>query len=374
MSNLIKNCGWTISNRRMLKSVIGSAEMEKLAETYKKLCQPGNDLCKFNFEIPELSDDVYKVALSRFRRQLFTFCSDGKNIWLKLGVDIKGSKADIPDIKFINSEITVDNIKKGLIKLKESVIENMKKVKSVDRSSIEKSKTLERLFSKEFTVPPQINEDGYYVTTIIDRKNNQPVLAYIKELHKRGECTDDRKTWGLFIQHVNGCYEILGKTSYKINDAERKFTAGWMDSYGGQREYAGIGARLHEWRIAQAIKAGYNKIEIEALDEAFPFHYKCGYRHQNTWEEYTIPEFDKLFTLISKNTGMSSEEIEKFLIKKYLPDDRVLLNTKSRENILIETLCKSGNAKCDQESTMIMEGKNLEQWLQRMDIQPILPE
>lgn len=372
---LVQDCGWTRANRKLLKSVIGESEVAKLTTAFEELCPLSTYSMASRTTIPEMSDRLWKVTLGKNHNPLFRLHSDGENIWLKLGIEVKEINVDPPDLKFTNQEINLENIKSTIMRLKDAIIKSLSKKQPHARAELEGSKIMEKLFSPEFTIKPQLNEEGYYLTTIMDRRSGRPVIAYIKELYENNPSAPNKKTWELFIRHKNGSYEKLGQTIYRIDEAKKRLTCGWMDSYSGQGDYAGIGVRLHEWRIAQARKLGFSKIGIVALDEAFPFHYKCGFRvPRNICEQCTNSELEAFIYTLKEQTGISAEELEKLLVKTRTPDGKVVLTGRSVEDILIESFCRNGRAvSYSGETVMELSGEGLAKWYQRMDSQPILP-
>ena len=371
LTGLINN-GWNITNRRLLASKIGSAEMEKLIKEYEKIC-PIDSIKEYCPKtIPELCVFDHVVRLGHDK--IFSLVRKGNDILLKLGVDISNVGHVDPYIIFKNNEITVDNIRRMLGRFRNLAVAKYGN-QSIKRTySLKESGTLKKIFSPEFKTAQKMNKDGYFVTTVINKKNDKPVKAYVKQLEKKkGQYTDiTTEEWGLFVRHNNGDYEMIGKRSFGVDPKNKTLISGWMDSYNGGSEYGGVGVRLHQIGIERALQENLNKVEITALDEAFPFHYKCGFRSAKLSENMSLGELDMLIKETSDKTCLSPKEVKSCIVKTIKEDGTVDVSAETLEKILKLSYEKSGIAKFNGNSPMELEGKALEEWAERIKNQSIL--
>ena len=137
-----------------------------------------------------------------------------------------------------------------------------------------KSETLAKLYTPEFAPKRRVNEDGYLVTTVIDRKTNKPVEIYVKKVF-----ADDYSEEYDFYEKKNGKYKMVAERTFVIGDSDNSIMPGYMETNEKAREkYAGLGIRCHQIAIERMMQLGFNNVEITSFPDAYPFHYKCGFR------------------------------------------------------------------------------------------------
>lgn len=268
LKNLVHN-GWTIENRRNLERVIGSDELKRLGKAFQKLEE---DLYMDNAQV---EGDIWiptgKITLSQIN----------KTPALTLNSNINGFYAPNTTQKFIGKDINLETITKRIREFQQKIIESFKAPKELPESAIEESKTMKKLFSAEFKTAHRLNEDGYYVTTIIDKKTGKPVEAYVKCLINQPS-TDVNSMgyewWGIFIKNNKGKYEPVGNRAFLPNKDFKKIFPQEMSATGGNDRFAGIGIREHQLTVERMMQLGFDSIEICSEAQAFPFHYKCGFR------------------------------------------------------------------------------------------------
>ncbi len=148
-----------------------------------------------------------------------------------------------------------------------------KDIVEISKSLTEKSETIKKLFSSEFKLPQGMNEDGYYVTSIISKKTGKPVKAYI-----RPKSLDTKyEEWYMCIKDSKGNYRKVGVREFGIDWDNNTITSGIMSSNSANKHYSGIGVRLHQLGIERMMQEGFENIQICSTPKAFPFHSKCGF-------------------------------------------------------------------------------------------------
>lgn len=234
--------------------------------------------------------------------------------------------------------------------------------------SLEESQTMKKLFSPEYKISQGKNKDGFYVTTIIDIKTNKPIKAYVKKT-----CRDDNyEKWCIFIKNIRGDYQPVGERSFEIDLGLNRITPGEMSSEMGNYKYSGIGIRLHQIAIERMIQEDLKNVQICSTQEAFPFHYKCGFRVIPFERTIKKGNFEKMLEEYSQNNKIdkkilyqNSEIIEEKngIIRfstKYIENWRKLLYAKGNHV----------NSYCDY--PMKLSEKAIENWKNQISFQPIL--
>ena len=134
------------------------------------------------------------------------------------------------------------------------------------------SKTFKKLLSPEFTPKTNLDESGLRITTLIDKNTNKPVNAYIARVD---EDIPNMEKYYLMVPDANGeiniknkNYRVIGDTYFYIDKEQEmispKFEGAFIDgelcekvlSYmnaKGNKEYGGIGTRMHQLRVENSI-------------------------------------------------------------------------------------------------------------------------
>jgi len=132
----------------------------------------------------------------------------------------------------------------------------------------QESSTLKRLFSAEFKPQRCFDENGYMVTTVINKKTQKPVEIFIKEI-----APNEYE----FYKKTENIYTVIGKRKYKINKELGILEPGYMSNY-CQDEFAGIGIRGHQLAVEKTMKENLKSIYLDSLSKAEHFHEKCLFR------------------------------------------------------------------------------------------------
>ena len=361
--------GWNIANRRLLISKVGKEEVNRLINAFERY---NTGAFKQEF-LPRAMKAEHNV---RFRiQQPFSIYQEEGDLFLKLGVEVTNTGHNTPYLKFKNTEINVENIKQ---KLKEFVDKVIKKSEApatpIGLKSLEKSATLEKMFTPAFKVPQELTKDGYYATSIIDKATGKVQKAYVKMIESvpRNNSSDIVENWGLYVKHSNGQYELVGMRKFTISNSDQALTSGWMDSYMGGGDYSGIGVRLHQVGVERALQKGFNKVQITAIHEAFPFHYKCGFRADSSVKEViTKAQLDKFINEAKSSSHLSLEEIEESLVLKSIGEDKFKISAKTFENIVTKIYDKNGTPNFEFDVPMALEGSSFDRWAELAKSQPI---
>ena len=360
LRNLVSN-GWNITNRRKLQQIIGSDELKKLGQAYKKL-----EIDSYK-DTPEVEGDIWiptgAINLSqRNRIPVLTFPSHINGFYVPNSIQ-----------KFIGEDINLETITKKIHEFQQNTINYFKNAKEFPESALE-SKTMKKLFSPEFKTTQGINKDGYYVTTIIDKKTGKPVEAYIKCTKKASNYDKNQfEAWDIFVKNDIGEYEHVGTREFSINKQLKKILPQWMDSEDGFDRFSGIGLREHQLTVERMIQEDLDTIEICAEAQAFPFHYKCGFRVIPSENEISQDKIDKTIDHWVKISGISKAELEKAIVSRK-EGDKIYINTQTMENWRKLLYLKNNGKYCSGDTPMELKGEWLERWKQMDKSQPILLE
>ena len=361
--------GWNIANRRLLTSKVGKVEVKRLIDAFERYNTP-----VFKQELlPKAMKGDHKV-LFRIHNSFSMYQEEG-DIFLKLGVEVTNTGHNTPYLKFKNTEINVENIKQHLKEFVDKVIKKSEApLTPIGLKGLEKSATLEKMFTPAFKVPQELTKDGYYATSIIDKATGKVQKAYVKMIESapKSNSTDIAENWGLYVKHSNGQYELIGNRKFTVSDANHALTSGWMDSYMGGGDYSGIGVRLHQIGVERALQKGFKKVQITAIDDAFPFHYKCGFRADSSVKEViTKAELDKFINEALASSHLSLEEIKESLVLESIGEDKFKISAKTFENIVKKVYAKTGKPDFDFDVPMALEGSSFDKWAKLAKSQPI---
>lgn len=147
---------------------------------------------------------------------------------------------------------------------------------------------------------------------------------------------------------------------------------GFMESREGRDLYSGIGLRLHQITIERMLQKGYKRIVIESEPNAFPFHYKCGFRSPDIIETVPKSNIDD-FTNEFLKQGLTQEEVNAAL--KIKPNGEIFdVSAVSAENLMKALYLKNNGNIVSNEVLIPMElyGKQFEHWQNLIKSQRIL--
>ncbi len=252
------------------------------------------------------------------------------------------------------------------------------------------SKTFKKLLSPEFTPKTNLDESGLRITTLIDKKTNKPVNAYIARVD---EDVPNMEKYYLMVPDANGeiniknkNYRVVGDTYFYI-DKERqmispKFEGAFIDgelcekvlSYmnaKGNKEYSGIGTRMHQLRVERMLQNGLGNVCIVAEGNSFPFHYSMGYRLPDA--KRPLEGSTKILQEFSSLNQKSPRENSKYIFLKRDNDKKVVINWSATLEHFLNDYYKNGGAPLvDFSPNMYLNEASLEQWIQMIKKQPIL--
>lgn len=364
LKNLVSN-GWNIANRRSLQRLIGKEELTKLTNAFKQL-----DESLYTRDIPARGDIRIPpggIELSKRNGEfLLKFPVHLKDIYVRDNKQI-----------FIGRDINLKTISERVKEYQQKVINYFKNAKELPESALE-SKTMRKLYTPEFKPFRRINEDGYHVTTLIDKKTGKPVEAYVKCISKskspyqgNKEQILDHEHWGIFVKNPQGEYELVGNRRFYIDKANKKLLPDWMDSENNLNRFGGIGLRSHQIGVERMMQENLDSIQICAEAQAFPFHYKSGFRIVPMQIEVTPEKIKSVLDFWEKQSGISKEVLEKAIISKNI-DGKIIIDSKSMENWRKLLFLKNNGKYITGDTPMELRGEWLEKWKEMSKSQPIL--
>ena len=236
--------------------------------------------------------------------------------------------------------------------------------------------TINKLYTDEYYIKPKKNKAGYYRTTVINKKTNKPKIIYIKYI-KNNEDNLCYERYGFYERNVFGKYKQIGKRSFGIDKNEKLVTSGSMRSDFNDK-YAGIGIRGHQLAVERMLQEGFNNVYIFSVPEAFPFHYKCGFRpineQLNSPERFYNANINEVIKHYAKNWN-----VPEYIIKNNIEYEQRGEDIYVKDYILIGKIGEAmllNNMEVPDEVyvDMKLSDKALEKWEQRAKSQPILLE
>ena len=252
------------------------------------------------------------------------------------------------------------------------------------------SKTFKKLLSPEFTPKTNLDESGLRITTLIDKKTNKPVNAYIARVE---EDVPNMEKYYLMVPDVNGeiniknkNYRVIGDTYFYIDKEQEmispKFEGAFIDgelcekvlSYmnaKGNKEYGGIGTRMHQLRVERMLQNRLGNVCIVAEGNSFPFHYSMGYRLPDA--KRPIEDSTKILQEFSSLNQKSPRENSKYIFLERDNDKKVVINWSATLEHFLNDYYKNGGAPLvDFSPNMYLNEASLEQWIQMIKKQSIL--
>ncbi len=252
------------------------------------------------------------------------------------------------------------------------------------------SKTFKKLLSPEFTPKTNLDESGLRITTLIDKKTNKPVNAYIARVE---EDVPNMEKYYLMVPDTNGeiniknkNYRVVGDTYFYIDTEQEmispKFEGVFIDgelcekisSYmkaKGNKEYGGIGTRMHQLRVERMLQNGLGNVCIVAEGNSFPFHYSMGYRLPDA--KRPVEDSIKILQEFSSLNQKSPRENSKYIFLERDNDKKVVINWSATLEHFLNDYYKNGGAPLvDFSPNMYLNEASLEQWIQMIKKQSIL--
>lgn len=347
--------GFTIANRRGLEKLVGENKLGRLFAKYSE--------CKSKVLHYKLPNHEKEISILNFNLN-----RSGNSYNLSLTTEIKGSSAKGTKLNFTDGEINISSIGQRINKRLSDVEQYYKTAGRLPESALEENKTMELLFSKKFNFKHGKNSDGYYRTSLIDKKTGEPVNAYIKRL----ESSENREHWGVFVKNPKGEYKQIGVRKFHLDDMNQAIHTGFMESRQGRDLFSGIGLRLHQITIERMLQKGYKRVIIDSEPNAFPFHYKCGFRSPDFVETVPKSNIDKCTNEFLKQ-GLTQEEVNAAL--RFKPNgENFDISAVSLENLMKTLYLKNNGNVINSYMLIPMElyGKQFEHWQELIKNQRIL--
>ena len=228
----------------------------------------------------------------------------------------------------------------------------------------QESTTLKKLFSAEFKPTRRIDENGYMVTTLIDKKTQKPVEVFVKKV-KTGVFE--------FYKKTSNEYKYIGNRSYDINKELGVIEPGLMASH-CKKEFAGLGIRGHQLAVEDLIKEGLDSIYLSSVSSALPFHQKSLFKPL-TKMKIKPDVLEGYIKNFSDKFGISRWEAEK-LISYKKTGDIVVLDTAQTTNKINQLAASVGRKDLIMNhptmSMLSLEGESLALWKDMVRTQPIM--
>lgn len=348
--------GWTIANRRAITKLIGKDEFSKLGKAYESLS-------KRESTIPSLARTGQKIWIPS--GDISLKMSD-KQYLLSFPTHIGDFYVKKNTQSFRGKDINIKTITARIKAFEKKVVDYFKNAKNLPKSALE-SKTMKKLYSPGFKPARRFNEDGLHVTTLIDKKTGKPVEAYVKPI----AISDAHEAWGIYVKNAAGEYELVGQRSFQIDRDAGKILPGWMDSAGGADRYAGIGLRAHQVGVERMMQKNFKTVEICAEAQAYPFHYKSGFRVIPTEIEISQEKLNSVLNNWVERSGIDAETLKKHIVSKVV-DGKTILHSQTMENWGNLLYLKNNGKYVSRDTPMDLHGEWLEKWKQMALSQPIL--
>ena len=267
------------------------------------------------------------------------------------------------NMTFYGNDISWTNIVKRVQDWEQKAAAQLKIPRSIEEL---KPKSLNKLFSAKYNPTRRVDEFGNPITTIIDKKTQEPVEAYV--ILNKLKNNVEQITMG--VKNAQGEREYIGYRTYQLDPERKILTPGNMEAYANDR-YEGIGSRLHQIAIERMMQNDYKAVTICSTDRAFPFHYKSLFRTEphpecNFDEAASKDMKDKISRMI-KNFDIKEEEINNCFARA---EDNKYDFSKTVENI--HKMFFKHRISAGGDTPMILDGKNLEYWKSLIAKQPIL--
>lgn len=252
------------------------------------------------------------------------------------------------------------------------------------------SKTFKKLLSPEFKPKTNLDESGLRITTLIDKKTNKPVNAYIARVD---EDIPNMEKYYLMVPDANGeinvknkNYRVVGDTYFYIDNEQEmispKFEGAFIDgelcekvlSYmnaKGNKDFGGIGTRMHQLRVERMLQNDLGNVCIVAEGNSFPFHYSMGYRLPDA--KRPLEDSTKILQEFSGLNQKSPRDNSKYIFLERDNDKKVVINWSATLEHFLNDYYKNGGAPLvDFSPNMYLNEASLEQWIEMIKKQPIL--
>lgn len=251
------------------------------------------------------------------------------------------------------------------------------------------SKTFQRLLTPEFTPKNNTDPSGLKITTLIDKKTNKPVEAFVTKVI---EDDPNMEKYYIMLPDANGeisvqnnNYKIIGDTYFYIDKKHKmispKFESDTINEESYEKifsfmkakennEFGGIGLRLHQLRVERMLQNGLGNVCIVAKGNSFPFHYAMGYRLAPV--QRPIEDLVEILQKFSHINKLHPKENSKYLFVEYQDGKPVINWSTTLEHFLDDYYKNSANQILDFSPNMYLNETSLKQWFEMIKKQPIL--
>ncbi len=251
------------------------------------------------------------------------------------------------------------------------------------------SNTFHTLMTPEFTPKTNQHENGMKITTLIDKKTSKPVRAYVAKFENKDPQAEE---YGIMVEdahgelkHLDKHYKIVGTTYFYINTEkqmvmpkfEKVFINGELyeksSSYmhaPGNKDFAGIGTRLHQIRIERMLQSKMGNSFIIAEGNSFPFHYSMGYRLTDSTRD-----IEESILVLREFSGMNKKSFKQnleFLFAEKQSGKYVINWSATLEHFLCDYYKNGGKPLDFLSPNMFLNQTSLRQWIAMIQKQPIL--
>ena len=253
-----------------------------------------------------------------------------------------------------------------------------------------KLKTVLTLYSNEFNPSRRVAENGAKITTIIDKKTQKPVEVFVEKIEdedplceryyimlkdKSGDINfgdENYKRAGLIYFYLNPDKQMITPKFEKVSTDN--ITHEQIRSYmvaDENKDYGGIGIRLHQLRIERMLQEKFNNVMIVAEGNSFPFHYDMGFRLRPDFRPISNNMVNEILSFISDLNGKTPQENMKYLAVRLANGQEMINVSHTIENFLYDHY-KNGGAKLKLLPHMYLDETAKGQWVELIKRQPIL--
>ena len=275
------------------------------------------------------------------------------------------------------------------IKLERSPKADVVEVNKFNNTPGIKSNTFKKLLTPEFTPTRNVADNGAKVTTLIDKKTQKPVEAFVARIEE----TDPlRERYILMVKDKKGDvsiqdekYKTIGETYFYVDKeknligpkSELAFINGELCekvlshmNASGNKEYGGIGTRLHQLRVERMLQNGLGNVCIVAEGNSFPFHYAMGYRLPTHYAE--VEDAGKIMNELTMFNKKHPRENSQYLAVEVKDKKQIINLSATIENCLNDYYKQGGKPLEDFSPNMYLDKTSLSQWIELIQKQPIL--
>lgn len=194
------------------------------------------------------------------------------------------------------------------------------------------SKTAELLYGIDYT-PVSEPIEGYYMAYALDKKTLKPVDIYIKKTFS-DPTSEDVVKYYFYRKKPDGGLKLVGTRNFTFNDELQKIMPGCMESL--DDTIIGVGHLEQQIAFEEMLKRGYKNIQIEAVQDAYDFHKKCGFKSIDYYVYRTDRMLDDSAYYWAKR--LNEKDVRKIReLFVFKPDSEVpmLNHNKTMENIVL---------------------------------------